>query len=110
MHNFKNLGGPSDPDQSVITPDGLWLVHRAAAGGRSTITGAPLPLTLEACAVGPQETHYAMAVLVAAAHGDERVVPIPSKVTPERAAELRAVAWHRGASVGGPSDPDIQAT
>lgn len=109
--NTTTVGGPSDPDQPIITPAALWLAHRAAAGGKSTITGAPLPATLEDCAVGPQETHYAMACFVATAHGDERAVPIPSKVTTERAAELRADAQHRGraVAVGGPSDPDVQA-
>lgn len=87
---------------TTITPANLWLVHRAAAGGKSTITGAPLPQTIDDCAEGPQATHYAMAVAIAVARGeDAEDVPVPSKVTPDRAAELRANAARMGRSVAG---------
>lgn len=86
---------------SIITPANLWLMHRAAAGGRSTVTGAPLPETIDDCPVGPQETHYAMAVFIAVAHGDPEMVPVPPKVSPERAAALKAEAQRMGRSVRG---------
>ena len=85
----------------IITPSNLWLAHRAACGGKSTISGAALPETIEDCAVGPQETHYAMACFIAEAHRDTGDVPIPSKVTPERAATLREEAQRIGRSVRG---------
>lgn len=77
---------------TLITPASLWLAHRTAAGGKSTVTGAPLPETIEDCFPGPQETHYAMACYIAAVHEDPGVVPIPSKVTTDRAAELKVAA------------------
>lgn len=83
-----------------ISPNALWLIHRTAAGGKSTISGAPLPETLEDCAAGPQETHYAMVCAIAAAYGEVDAVPIPSKVTPERAQELREQAQRQGRSAG----------
>lgn len=85
----------------IITPSNLWLAHRAACGGKSTISGAALPETIEDCAVGPQETHYAMACFIAESHGDGGLMPIPSKVTPERAATLREEAQRIGRSVRG---------
>lgn len=78
-----------------ITPNALWLMHRAAAGGVSTVTGAPLPATLDDCPPGPQATHYAMACFVATLTGDPEAVSIPSKVTPEDAERLRALASER---------------
>lgn len=88
--------------RTKITASNLWLLHREAAGGASTITGAPLPSTIDDCAAGPQATHYAMACYIAAVHGENLLaVPIPSKVPVERAAELRAIALRFGKSVGG---------
>lgn len=93
--NYAPGSDPIPPDAApipTITPSALWLAHRAAAGGKSTMTGAPLPATLDDCAPGPQETHYAMAVYVATAHGERGVVPVPPKVSPERAEVLRVAA------------------
>lgn len=83
----------------IITPANLWLAHRAACGGKSTISGAALPETIDDCAVGPQETHYAMACFIAEAHGDSGLMPIPSKVTMARAEILREEAERIGRSV-----------
>ena len=77
---------------SRITPNALWLAHRTATGGRSTISGAPLPETLDDCPVGPQETHYAMSCFAASLYGDVAVVPIPPKISHERAMSLREEA------------------
>lgn len=85
-----------------VTPANLWLAHRAAAGGRSTITGAPLPETIEDCAEGPQSTHYAMACFIAQAHGEDAVqVPVPSKMSAERAEVLRKNAERSGRIAAG---------
>lgn len=66
---------------SKITPDELWRAHRAAAGGKSTITGAPLPASLDDLQVGPTETHYAMCVFAAIVYNDPEPVPVPEKTS-----------------------------
>jgi hypothetical protein len=76
-----------------ITAEQLWDAHRAFAGGRSTITGQPLPATLAACAEGPQGTHYGLACyvqLVRGGHAED--VPVPPALSTERALELRRAA------------------
>lgn len=75
--------------EAMVTAEKLWAIHRAAAGGVSTISGVVLPERLADCRVGPQETHYAMACLIAVEHGDAGEVPLPPLVTEERAAYLR---------------------
>lgn len=45
-----------------ISPETLWLIHRAALGGKSAITGAELPATLADCPKAVQAAHYAMAL------------------------------------------------
>lgn len=71
-----------------ISPRALWLAHRAAAGGASTVTGVPLPATLDDCAEGPQATHYAMACFIAEMYEDAGRVLCPSKLSDERAVVL----------------------
>ena len=87
-------GGPVDPDKtSILTPAEVWLVHRAALGGFSAITGDPLPETLADCKVGVQEAHYAIAVGAALRAGIAAAeVPLPPLVTAERAEKLAGVA------------------
>ncbi len=86
---------------SKITPHNLWLIHRLSLNGRSAITGQALPDTIDDCPEGVQASHYAMAVATAAAYGDPDVVPIPGKLTPERAFEVREQAQRQGRSMAG---------
>jgi hypothetical protein len=87
------------PNCARITPHALWKLHRAAAGGASTITKAALPNVLDECPLGPQETHYFMAVAIAATHDDAGDMPVPRAVRegdPARAEELRRLATEEG--------------
>lgn len=54
---------------TVIDAETLWQWHRASLGGRSSVTGAPLPETLAGAPVGAQAAHHAMALGIARAEG-----------------------------------------
>ena len=84
---------------SLITPHALWLIHREALGGKSAVTGADLPQTLDDCSEGVQASHYEMTVAVVTAYGDRRTVPVPSKVSPERALEILTRGQRQGRSM-----------
>jgi hypothetical protein len=86
-HGFHVLRVEAAPD---ITAELLWQVHREVLGGRSSITGAPLPETLADCAPGPQGAHYALALATAIAHGASYPQPPPG-VTEEEAERIRGV-------------------
>lgn len=73
---------------TIVTAEFLWRQHRAALGGHSAITGAPLPETLEQCAPGVQAAHWGMAAAVALLLGTA-APPIPAAVTPEEAKRVR---------------------
>lgn len=78
----------SDSISAPLTADFLWHVHRAALGGRSSVTGAELPESLDACPPGARAAHYAMA-LAAARHADPTAaIPVPAGVSPEEAARI----------------------
>jgi hypothetical protein len=71
--------------QAPLTADFLWVVHRAALGGKSSVTGAELPQTLAAAPPGARAAHYAMA-LAAAWHVDPTAkIPVPAGVSPDDA-------------------------
>jgi hypothetical protein len=72
----------------IITAEFLWVNHRAALGGKSAVTGAPLPEFLHECNEGVQGAHWWMAAAVARALGTEPP-PLPHHVTPERAEEIQ---------------------
>mgnify|MGYP000852492632 FL=1 len=75
--------------QNRITAEFLWRQHRAALGGRSAISGAPLPETLAECAPGVQASHWGMAAAVSRLLGhDEPALPVA--VTPQEAERVRA--------------------
>lgn len=89
---------------SKITAANLWLIHSIALGGKSAVTGADLPATINDCLEGVQASHYAMACAVATAYGDPDVVPVPPKVSEERARSLREQAQRQGRSIAGLGD------
>lgn len=80
------------------------MFRRNILGGKSAVTGAPLPERLEDCAQGVQEDHYAQACYV---HASTRLttselleqgtnlllaVPCPSAIPIGRSQELRRMA------------------
>jgi hypothetical protein len=76
----------SEPAKAPITANLLWTIHRAALGGKSSVTGAELPRYLDECPPGARAAHYAMA-LAAAWHVDPTAtVPVPTGVSPDDAA------------------------
>ena len=77
----------TSPDGAIVVF--LWRQHRAALGGRSAISGAPLPETLAECAPGVQASHWGMAAAVSRLLGhDEPALPVA--VTPQEAERVRA--------------------
>lgn len=77
--------------KAPLTADFLWHIHRAALGGRSSVTGAELPATLDVCPPGARAAHYAMA-LAAARHIDPAAtIPVPAGVSPEEAERVERV-------------------
>jgi hypothetical protein len=77
--------------KAPLTADFLWIVHRAALGGKSSVTGAELPASLDGCPPGARAAHYAMA-LAAARHVDPgAAIPVPAGVTPEEAERIERV-------------------
>ena len=73
--------------QNRITAEFLWRQHHAALGGRSAISGAPLPETLAECAPGVQASHWGMAVAVSRLLGHEEPAR-PAAVTPQEAERV----------------------
>lgn len=73
-----------------IDADTLWTWHRAALGGRSSVTGATLPETLAGAPPGARLAHWAMAAGVARANGWPEP-PIPPGCDPAEVARVRAV-------------------
>ena len=73
----------------MITAEFLWRQHRAALGGKSSVSGAPLPETLDQCPPGAQAAHWGMAAAASRLLGHPEP-PIPAAVTPEEAQRVRA--------------------
>ncbi len=71
----------------MITPELLWTVHRAVLGGKSSVTGKPIPERLDQCPPGAQGAHYAMAV-AASILGDLEPPTIPPGVSNEEARRI----------------------
>lgn len=78
---------------SPITAEFLWINHRAALGGKSAVSGAPLPEYLSECNAGVQGSHWGMACAVARALRmsgvDVADPPRPEKVTDEEAERIQ---------------------
>lgn len=91
--------------------DLLWQVHRAALEGRSSATGAPLPLTLDTAPPGAQMAHHAMAVFEALRRG-EAMPARPAYLDDLRAELAEKFAREqvelvvRSDSFGPPDDPE----
>lgn len=94
---------PQDP-QCRLTPDMIWSKRRKDLGGKSAVTGAPLPNRLDDCNASVQADHYSQACYamcayeipqawisgpVALREETLRVVPIPRDVTLDKALEIR---------------------
>lgn len=75
--------------KAPLTADYLWHVHRAALGGRSSVTGAELPQTLANCPPGARAAHFAMALAAARWANPDADLPVPDGVTPEEAERVR---------------------
>lgn len=90
--------------QCKMTPGMIWQFRRNVLGGKSAVTGAPLPERLEDCPAGVQEDHYAQACYV---HGSTQLttselleqgtnlllaVPCPAAVPAGRSVEIRTAA------------------
>jgi len=82
------LGGMAAP-LPTITAEDLWLVHSAALGGKSAITGQSLPPSLSVCPSGVKASHYAMALYAAIATGAEEP-PVPPGLSAEQAESVAA--------------------
>lgn len=91
--------------QCSVTPQMFWTFRRQTLGGKSAVTGAPLPEKLEDCNPDVQADHYAQACyamasyFVAAKHLDDMpsgtmlyAVPVPRGVDGDRAAKIRSDA------------------
>lgn len=79
---------PLEKMPGPLTADFLWTIHRAALGGRSSVTGAELPASLAETPPGARAAHYAMA-LAAARHVDPAAsIPMPEGVSPEEAVRI----------------------
>lgn len=74
--------------KNVVTAEFLWRQHRAALGGRSSVSGAELPKTLAECPPGARAAHWGMALAVSILLGHEEP-PLPEGVTPEEAERVR---------------------
>ena len=74
--------------QNLITAEFLWRQHRAALGGKSSVSGATLPETLAECPPGAQAAHWGMAVAACRLLGHEEP-PIPAAVSAEDAERVR---------------------
>jgi hypothetical protein len=74
--------------ENVVTAEFLWRQHRAALGGRSSVSGAELPETLAECPTGARAAHWGMALAVSLLLGHEEP-PLPAGVAPEEAERVR---------------------
>ncbi len=80
-----------DTIKAPLTADFLWHIHRTALGGKSSATGATLPVELADAPPGARLAHYAMA-LAAARHADPTAdIPVPAGVSPEEAVRVGIV-------------------
>lgn len=77
-------------EKKMVTAEFLWEQHRAVLGGRSSISGAPIPEKLADCPPGPQGAHWGMAVAIADLLGLDEP-PLPPGVTTEEAERIRRV-------------------
>ena len=92
-----NAGGPVSAGytsegasvKAPLTADFLWYVHRAALGGKSSVTGAELPQTLSSCPPGARAAHFAMALAAARWANPDADLPVPEGVTPDEADRVR---------------------
>jgi hypothetical protein len=95
--------------EPMLTADFLWSVHRVALGGKSSVTGAELPATLDGCPPGARAAHYAMAMAVAHLMSDPNHtidVPIPAGVSTDEAERVeRLVHEHLREMVGVEEQP-----
>ena len=71
-------------DEAKITAEFLWANHHSILGGKSAVTGAPLPYLLHECPAGVQKAHWGLAVAVARVMGTDDP-PRPPLVTEEMA-------------------------
>jgi hypothetical protein len=90
--------------QCKVTPEMFWQFRRAQLGGKSAVTGDPLPAKLEDCNPGVQADHYAQACYAMANYVlacDYRapsletcllIVPLPSGVDAARGTQIRSDA------------------
>lgn len=72
-----------------ITADFIWRAHRAGLGGKSAVTGAPLPEKLTDCNPGVQAAHYGIALAAARFFGGEDP-PVPEGVSEAEARRVRS--------------------
>lgn len=72
----------------IVSAEILWNAHRAALGGKSSITGTPLPSSLPECAAGAQGAHWGIALAVSLILGIAEP-HLPVGVSRELAAEVR---------------------
>lgn len=72
----------------VVTPEDLWRAHRAALGGKSAVTGAPLPAQLDECPPGVQGSHWGMSLAVAYELGAPEPSP-PAAVSLDEQERIR---------------------
>lgn len=92
--------------QCSVTPQMFWIFRRQTLGGKSAVTGAPLPEKLEDCNPDVQADHYAQACYAMANYVISTcrldnwpgpsilaIVPKPNGVTENRALEIRHAAF-----------------
>lgn len=85
-----------------VTPDMLWDFRYRQLGGKSAVTGDPLPKRLAECGPGVQADHYAQACYAMAHYcldsgdipsgTDLQAVPVPPAIHSDQAAKIRAEA------------------
>jgi hypothetical protein len=94
LRSFADRGTVASMSMTIkapLTADFLWHIHRAALGGKSSVTGAELPASLDGCPPGARAAHYAMA-LAAAWHVDRSsAVPVPAGVSPDEATQIEMI-------------------
>jgi len=74
---------------TLLSAESLWIAHRNALGGRSAISGAALPETLDECSPGVKGAHWGIACYVAIVAGAAEPT-LPSGVAPEDADRIRS--------------------
>jgi hypothetical protein len=98
-------------DEPLLTADFLWHIHRAALGGKSSVSGAELPRTLDGAPSGARAAHYAMALAVADMMSDPSHtirVPVPAGVSPEEAERVECVVRESLRELYGAEEPPPQ--